>query len=82
MSRRVVYALLAVFVTSVGLAIVNVWYTNHVQQESERRNETRSRDICGIIVIIDDRNQKISPTSEDQRRFIAELHRYRQKLGC
>jgi hypothetical protein len=39
-------------------------------------------DICGVVVLIDDRNQKIVPTSDDQRKFINELHRYRQKLGC
>ena len=82
MGRRNVYALIAVFVTSVGLAVANVAYTDHVDRQAERRNLQRSREICGIIVLIDDRNQAIKPTSEEQRRFIEELHRYRVALGC
>lgn len=42
----------------------------------------RSRDICGIIVLMDDRYQKLTPADADQAEFFAELHRYRQKLGC
>lgn len=66
-----------------GLAMVLiVGYVNRVDMAAEERNVERSRDICGIIRLIDDRNQGIAPTSEEQRQFIDELHRYRLKLGC
>jgi hypothetical protein len=43
----------------------------------------RQRDICGLIVLIDDRNQKMPPaTDKDTQDFRTELHRYRQRLGC
>jgi hypothetical protein len=40
-TRRLVYALVAVFVTTVGLAVANVEYTNHVDERraaSDRAN--------------------------------------------
>ena len=82
MRRDRVYAAVVVFVTLVAVALGNVLYTDHVDRQAEERNVERSRDICGIIRLIDDRNQGITPTSEEQRLFIAELHRYRLKLGC
>lgn len=83
MPAKAVYALIAVFVTSLALAIANVAYTDHVDHAAEVRNVERSRDICGIIRLIDDRNQTLPPaTDKDTADFRAELHRYRLKLGC
>lgn len=43
----------------------------------------RTRQICGLIVLLDDRNQKLPPvTDKDTADFRRELHRYRQNLGC
>jgi hypothetical protein len=77
------WATLLVSTIGVGLALALMFaYVNKVDHDAEVRNVERSRDICGIIVMLDDRNQKITPTSEEQKQFIDELHRYRQKLGC
>lgn len=77
------WATVVMLILGFGLALgLTIGYVKKVDKEAERRNVERSRDICGIIVMLDDRNQKITPTSEDQRRFIDELHRYRQRLGC
>lgn len=43
----------------------------------------RSKDICGMIVILDDRNQKLPPaTDPDTANFRRELHAYRERIGC
>lgn len=43
----------------------------------------RTKDICGIVVILDDRNRKLPPaTDPDTAHFRAELHHYRERLGC
>lgn len=43
----------------------------------------RSKDICGIIVIIDDRNQELPPaTDKGTEDFRKELHAYRERIGC
>lgn len=71
------------FLVGVGLAIgFTLAYVTKVDHEAERRNVERSRDICGIIRLIDDRNQTVTPTTVEQKQFIDELHRYRLKLGC
>lgn len=49
---------------------------------SDQRDRERAREICGIIRLIDDRNQKVTPTTDDQRHFIIELHKYRLRLDC
>lgn len=63
---------LAVVVVSVGALC---WFTiAYVQQQT--------RYICGIIVLIDDRNQTLPQGDPDTERFRAELHNYRNKIGC
>lgn len=43
----------------------------------------QERRICGIIVLLDDRNQKLPPaTDKDTTDFRRELHSYRLRLGC
>ncbi len=64
---------LALVTFGVGLAL-SIGYT--AQQ---------SRKICGVIVLIDDRNQKLPPpppTDPDTAQFRQALHRYRLSLGC
>lgn len=40
------------------------------------------RKICGIVVLIDDRNQQLPPGDADTTAFRNELHRYRERIGC
>jgi len=43
----------------------------------------QSRKICGVDVLIDDRNQKMpEPTDPDTAQFRKALHQYRLSLGC
>lgn len=71
-------------VLGIALALgLTIAYVARVDRAAEARNVQRSRDICGIIVLIDDRNQELPPaTDPDTAAFRAELHRYRLKLGC
>ena len=63
--------------------MLNVLYTQHVDKQADERNIQRSREICGIIRLIDDHNQELPPTADkDTADFRAELHRYRVALGC
>lgn len=85
---------LVVFVTMLAFSIGNVIYTNRVDAAAERRSQARARDFCGVVVLIDDRNQQVppklvsNPTPEQRQqyeiavKFVAALHQYRIKLGC
>jgi hypothetical protein len=43
----------------------------------------QQRRICGLIVLIDDRQQSLPvPTDPDALKFRNEVHRYRVNLGC
>jgi hypothetical protein len=77
------WASILIVILGFGLALgFTIAYVTKVDKEAERRNVERSRDICGIIKLIDDRNQKLHPSSAEQKQFVDELHRYRLKLGC
>lgn len=75
-----------VLTSTVGFAVavgLSIGYTAKVDREAEQRNVQRSREICGLIVLIDDRNQQLPPTPDpDTAAFRTELHRYRLALGC
>jgi hypothetical protein len=75
MPRQRVYAAVVVFVTLVALALVNVWYVRRVDRDS-------SREICGLIVVLDDAYQETKPTTPLGQHIADEVHRYRQRLGC
>lgn len=43
----------------------------------------QQRKICGLIVLLDDRNQSLPATNDpDTIQFRRELHHYRSDLGC
>jgi hypothetical protein len=67
------WTVLAITIVAVGLlGVLLVGYVNRSQQR-----------ICGIIVLLDDRNQGLPPPQdEDSARFRRELHNYRTGLGC
>lgn len=82
MRRDVVYALMACFVLIVALGVGNVLYTDHVEQQAEQRNQARAREICGLIVVLDDAYRSSPPTTELGRHIATEVHTYRLGLGC
>lgn len=61
-------------------------YVQKVDRENEQRDVQRAREICGLIVMIDDLNQRqpapTGPNAPDVVAYRAELHRYRLRLGC
>lgn len=89
------WATILMLILGFGLALgLTIGYVNKVDKAAEKRNIDRARDFCGIIVLIDDRNQKVPPklppnaTAEQkeqfnvQVKFVAAIHAYRIKLGC
>lgn len=78
-----IYRELAVYGTLLAMMVLGYLYTNHV-----------ARQICGIIVLMDDRNQRtplaLPPDAtaqqrqqyEDAKQFVAAIHDYRNKIGC
>ncbi len=77
------WATTVMLIVCFGLALgLTIGYVKKVDAEAEQRNVQRSREICGLIVLIDDRNQTLPPADGDTMRFRAELHRYRLALGC
>lgn len=43
----------------------------------------QNRKICELVVLLDDRNQKLPPAPDpDTERFRVTLHNYRVSLGC
>lgn len=82
MRRDVVYAALACFAAVISLAVAGILYTNHVASQSEHHDQERARQICGLIVVLDDAYRQTPPTTEVGRHVAAELHTYRVGLGC
>lgn len=78
------WATVTMLIVGFGLALgVTIGYVAKVDREAEQRNVQRSREICGLIVLIDDRNQQLPPAPDpDTAAFRTELHRYRLALGC
>lgn len=78
------WATVVMLILGFGLALgLTVGYVTKVDRQAERRNVERSREICGIIRLIDDRNQSLPPAPDkDTADFRSELHRYRLALGC
>lgn len=78
------WASLVLALAGVAVALVlTIGYVQKVDQAAEDRNVKRQREICGIIRLIDDRNQEMpQPTDPATAEFRRELHAYRVSLGC
>jgi hypothetical protein len=81
------WATVTLLIVCFGLALgLTIGYVKKVDAEAEKRNVQRSREICGLIRLIDDVNQQAppptGPTAETVKAYRAELHRYREALGC
>lgn len=82
MRARQVYAAVVVFATLVILAVGNWAYIQHVDHQAEQRNVQRAREICGLIVVLDDAYRATPPTTPVGQHLADEIHRYRVALGC
>jgi uncharacterized protein (DUF1501 family) len=77
------WASLVLALAGVGAALVlTIGYVQKVDQAAEERNVKRQREICGIVRLIDDRNQTMPPADDATAEFRRELHAYRVSLGC
>jgi len=72
-----------VVVVAMGLLIFfTIAYVTRQQRLADARHVQDERKICKLIVLIDDRNQKLPPADPDTMDFRRELHTYRDSLGC
>lgn len=65
----------SLLLTAAGLGLLVFFGIKYVAQQQ--------RNICGMVTLLDDRNQKLPPaTDKDSADFRRELHNYRVKIGC
>lgn len=78
------WATVTMLIAGFGLALgLTIGYVGKVDRDAERRNVERSRDWCRIIVMLDDRNQKLPPAQDQETAdFRAALHDLRISKGC
>lgn len=90
------WATTLLLIAGFGLALgLTIGYVKMESRRSEQRNLDRARDFCGIITLLDDRNQRAGvqrpPANatpeqlqqyQDAVQFVAAIHAYRIKLGC
>lgn len=73
---RLWHAAIAVVVSMTVVVVCGLVYTNRVVNQSNHR-------WCGLLVLLDDRNQKAPPAADpDTQRFRDELHKLRIAYKC
>jgi hypothetical protein len=75
----------SVLVAIVGMGValgLGIGWVSKVDRDAERRNIERSRDLCRILILLDDRQQQRTPTNQDDADFIAAVHDLRISKGC
>ena len=90
MDRKLIYALVVVFVTMIGVGVANVWYTNHVDDmrvKGERAAKAAAAaasraSACKLVVAFDELYRESPPTTPAGQRVAALWASYRQQLGC
>lgn len=80
--KRQIYAAIAVYGTLIAFVIIGYLYIGHVQQQADKRNDERVREICGLIRVLDDAYLHTPPQTQVGKNVAAEMHAYRLKLGC
>ena len=77
------WATLLAVIVGFGLALgLTIGYVKKVDADAEHRNLERSREICGLILVLDEAYQATPPTTPLGRNVAAEIHAYRTRLGC
>ena len=77
------WATLLAVIVGFGLALgLTIGYVKRVDREAEARNVQRTREICGLILVLDEAYQATPPTTPLGRNVATEIHAYRQRLGC
>lgn len=77
------WATILLLIVGFGLALgLTIAYVGKVDRAAEHRNQERSREICGLITVLDDAYAETPPTTPVGRHLADEIHRYRMRLGC
>jgi hypothetical protein len=80
--RRLIYAVVMLGVASILNSLLAIGYSNHVGEQSYQRSRELQRQICGMVVQLDDAQRQTPPPTQRARDFAKALHDYRVKLGC
>ena len=93
--RKAIATAILMAVIGTLLAVgVSLWYTAKTDAKAERRTavaikeaeKRQAEDLrrwCGILKLLDDRNQQLPPsTDSDTNKFRSEIHDLRQQYGC
>lgn len=69
------YALVAIIVCFGVMIAAGYMYTNYVDKKNRRG-------LCDLVIFIDNRNHQLTPTTDDQRRYIKLIEQLRERQGC
>lgn len=69
------YATTVAFIACVAVALASVFYTSHVQRESDRR-------WCALLINLDEAYRSTPPQTATGRSVAAEVHNLRMQLDC
>ena len=68
--------------TAVAMVLI-IGYVKRVDKHRAAAERENDRQICGIVVLLDDRNQSMPPAADPATaQFRREVHAYRVSLGC
>lgn len=81
------YAVVVAFFACLAIALAGVLYTNHVQQQADKRSTSErtesDRRWCALLVELDDAyNAPPGPRTETGRKVATEVHQLRVSFGC
>lgn len=84
---RAWYAMAVSFIACVAIALSGVVYTNHVQQQADRRSTAERADSdrrwCALLTDLDDAyGAPPGPTTDLGRKVAAEIHKLRLSFRC
>lgn len=76
------YAILAICTTVILMFVASTVLGFYFAGQSYQRSLQSQRQICGLLVTLDDVYRSTPPTTPTGRNFAAQLHTYRISLGC
>ena len=80
--RRFTYALCTLGLASILIGVLAITYANHVADQSYQRSQMNLRQLCSIVVTLDDTYRQSPSTTTLGRKIAAEFAALRIHLGC
>lgn len=77
-ARRALYALMLALVLSVVLAMLQIWYTNHVAEQNNRRWCA----LLGSLVTPQPTSPPVTPQEVRGRKITEQIRQLHRELGC